>query len=60
VIIWQLSADVGLLLLPMHYLLHSNILYTQHTTHQLIFVEGGKQEKTPQSIGETQPQTKLA
>jgi hypothetical protein len=35
---------VGLLLLLTHYLLHSNILYTQHTTHQLIFVQGGKPE----------------
>jgi hypothetical protein len=25
-------------------LLHLNILYTQHTTHQLKFVEGGKPE----------------
>jgi hypothetical protein len=41
-IIWQLSVDVGLLLLLNHYLLHSKILYAQHTTHQLIFTEGGK------------------
>jgi hypothetical protein len=32
-----------------------NILYTQHTTHQLIFMEGGKPEnpeKNPRSKGE--------
>jgi hypothetical protein len=51
-IIWQLSADVGLLLLLTHYFcFHSSRtayyirFYTQHTTHQLIFVEGGKPSK---------------
>jgi hypothetical protein len=53
----------GLLLLYTHFLLHSNILYTQHSTHQLIFKEGGKPEspeKNPQSKGENQQQTQLA
>jgi hypothetical protein len=49
-------------LLHAHFLLHSNILYTQHSTHQLIFMEGGKSEnleKNPQSRGKNQPQTQL-
>jgi hypothetical protein len=40
----QLTAGGGVLLLHTHFLLHSNIFFTQHSTYQLIFMEGGKPE----------------
>jgi hypothetical protein len=46
-----------------HTLTTFDILYTQHSAHQLIFMEGGKPEnpeKNPRSKGENQRQTQLA
>jgi hypothetical protein len=53
------SSQSGLLLLLTHYLLHSNILYTQPLLTSWFLWREENRRKTPRSIGENQPQTQL-